>query len=105
MTDDGKGVNYPKLKESQIFKEYAEKMAPQLQSVKLDNINENEKKAFFISILYECIQHHYMFTELIGSSYNCMYMTFVSQSLFQILYSLARLHEMHRAIVVTSGQK
>ena len=64
MTDDGKVVNYPKLKESQIFKEYAEKMAPQLQSVKLDNISENEKKAFFISILYmlyfgaECIQHH-----------------------------------------------
>ena len=51
MTENGKGVNYPKLKDSQIFKEYAEKMAPQLQSVKLDNVSENEKKAFFISIL------------------------------------------------------
>ena len=51
ITHDGKGVNYPMLKESQIFKEYSEKMAPLLQHVKLDNISENEKKAFFISIL------------------------------------------------------
>ena len=52
MTENGKGVNYQKLKDSQIFKEYSEKMAPQLQTVKLENISENEKKAFFISILH-----------------------------------------------------
>lgn len=57
MTHDGKGVNYPLLKQSQIFKEYSEKMAPLLQNVKLDNVNENEKKAFFINI-YNALTIH-----------------------------------------------
>lgn len=52
MSGDGKSINYQKLKQSEIFKEYAEKLAPQLQNVKIDNISENEKKAFFISILF-----------------------------------------------------
>ena len=51
ITENGKGINYQKLKESQLFIEYSDKMAPLLQNVKLDKITENEKKAFFISIL------------------------------------------------------
>ena len=51
ISESGKGVNYQKLRSSQLFKEFSEKMAPLLQNVKLDNTSENEKKAFFISIL------------------------------------------------------
>ena len=50
ILEDGKGVDYVKIKSSALFKEYVEQLAPQLQYVNLDNISENEKKAFFISI-------------------------------------------------------
>lgn len=48
---DGQGVDYEKLKLSQQFKEY-EELTPQLQNVELDGLSENDKKAFFISILF-----------------------------------------------------
>ena len=48
---DGQGVDYEKLKLSQQFKEY-EEITPQLQNVELDGLSENDKKAFFISILF-----------------------------------------------------
>ncbi|KAL4224551.1 hypothetical protein ACF0H5_015253 [Mactra antiquata] len=57
ILEDGKGVDYVKVKGSALFKEYREEMAPQLQYVNLDNITENEKKAFFINI-YNALTIH-----------------------------------------------
>ena len=51
ISTDGKGVDYKKIKNSPLYIEYRDEMAPQLQYVVLDNIPEEEKKAFFISIL------------------------------------------------------
>lgn len=51
ILEDGKSVEYEKIKGSKLFQEYVDQLAPQLQYVSLDNISENEKKAFFISIL------------------------------------------------------
>jgi len=57
MTADGKSVDYQKVKGSQLFKEYCNEMAPQLHYVNLDNISENEKKAFFINV-YNALTIH-----------------------------------------------
>ncbi|KAL3841343.1 hypothetical protein ACJMK2_019502 [Sinanodonta woodiana] len=56
MTPDGKGVNYTKLKESQLFKDY-KKQAAHLQDAHLDFSSEQEKKAFFINI-YNALTIH-----------------------------------------------
>lgn len=50
MGNEGQGVDYEKLRLSQQFKEY-EELTSQLQNVNLTDLSENEKKAFFISIL------------------------------------------------------
>ncbi|KAK3580926.1 hypothetical protein CHS0354_008218 [Potamilus streckersoni] len=56
MTPDGKGVDYKKLKESQLFRDYKEQAA-HLQDVNLDFSSEQEKKAFFINI-YNALTIH-----------------------------------------------
>ena len=50
MSDDGKAVDYVKMKKSPEFGQYL-KEALELQKVDPSNMNENEKKVFFISIL------------------------------------------------------
>lgn len=50
MLENGKCVDYKMVKDSALFKEYSNELAPQLQYVNLDNITENGKKAFFINI-------------------------------------------------------
>lgn len=57
MSADGKGVDYKQIQGSQLFKDYRDDMAPQLQYAVLDNISENEKKAFFINI-YNALTIH-----------------------------------------------
>ncbi|XP_045176932.2 uncharacterized protein LOC123537321 [Mercenaria mercenaria] len=57
ILDDGKGVDYQKVKDSKLFHDYRDNLAPQLQYVGLDNISENEKKAFFINI-YNALTIH-----------------------------------------------
>jgi hypothetical protein len=51
ILEDGKGVDYVRMKGSQLFHDYKDSLAPQLQNVSLDDISGDEKKAFFISIL------------------------------------------------------
>lgn len=66
MGNEGQGVDYEKLRLSQQFKEY-EELTSQLQNVNLTDLSENEKKAFFISILSifyvetVFVMHHIMF--------------------------------------------
>lgn len=50
MDSSGRGVDYEKLIKSQQFKEY-EELASQLSQADISILSENEKKAFFISIL------------------------------------------------------
>ncbi|KAH3857774.1 uncharacterized protein LOC127871497 [Dreissena polymorpha] len=57
IQEDGKGVNYAGMKDSALFQDYIDNVAPQLQHVDLDNITEYEKKAFFINI-YNALTIH-----------------------------------------------
>lgn len=50
MTDDGQGVDYTALRQSELFKEY-EDQCQQLSHVDVAKMAESQKKAFFISIL------------------------------------------------------
>ena len=52
MTDDGKGVDYAKLTQSELFGVY-QSLAGELVNCDLSQMSEEERKAFFISILYE----------------------------------------------------
>ena len=56
ILEEGKGVDYSEIKGSKLFKDYVENVAPQLQYADLDNMSERDKKAFFISILYQIEQ-------------------------------------------------
>lgn len=47
---EDRGIDYDKLKNSGAYKEYKSETL-QLQTVSLDELSENERKAFFISIL------------------------------------------------------
>jgi len=61
MEEDG--VHYDKIRGSKLFMDFVEHLAPQLQYVKLEGITENEKKAFFISILH-IYTHEFIFNYL-----------------------------------------
>lgn len=50
MTEDGKGVNYAMLTHSELFEQY-QSLARELEHCDLSKLDENERKAFFISIL------------------------------------------------------
>ena len=50
ISEDGTGVKYDELKHSKLFTQYKE-AAAQLNSVDLSKLSEEEKSAFFISIL------------------------------------------------------
>lgn len=50
MTSDGRGVDYSSLSTSDAFAEYT-KMAAELVHCDCSSLNEEERKAFFISIL------------------------------------------------------
>ena len=50
MSEDGKSVNYVKLKNSDTFKDYV-KRTSQLHHLDLTKLSLTERKAFFISIL------------------------------------------------------
>lgn len=52
MSDDGNAVDYELLKQSQLYKDY-KLSTMKLHSVNLAKLSENEKQAFFISILLE----------------------------------------------------
>lgn len=54
MTSDGKGVDYLSLSASEAFVEYG-KVSQQLVWCDCSSLAENERKAFFISILFHCI--------------------------------------------------
>ncbi|XP_050410377.1 uncharacterized protein LOC126824957 [Patella vulgata] len=56
MSEDGKGVAYPKLKTSPLFKEYKED-ACLLQTIDLNTLSEDEKIPFFINI-YNALTIH-----------------------------------------------
>jgi len=50
ISDDGRSVDYVKLKNSDIFKDYV-KQTSHLRHLDLSKLSLTEKKAFFISIL------------------------------------------------------
>ena len=50
MSEDGKSVDYVKLKNSDTFNDYV-KQASQLHHLNLTKLSLTERKAFFISIL------------------------------------------------------
>jgi len=50
MTPDGRGIDYGNLKSSDLFKEYVE-LSQQLSACDPSGLEENDRKAFFISIL------------------------------------------------------
>lgn len=50
MTDDGQGVDYSGLRESELFREYQDQ-CQQLSHVDVGKMADSQKKAFFISIL------------------------------------------------------
>ena len=50
MTEDGKGVNYEMLTHSELFGRY-QSLARQLDRCDPSQLEEDERKAFFISIL------------------------------------------------------
>ncbi|XP_069132459.1 uncharacterized protein [Argopecten irradians] len=56
MQEDGKGVDYSKLKDSPSFKAYKEEVA-QLHSVDLSELTDTQKKVFFIN-LYNALTIH-----------------------------------------------
>ena len=51
---EDRGIDYDKLKSSESYKEYKSETLF-LQTVSLDELSENERKAFFISILCVCL--------------------------------------------------
>jgi hypothetical protein len=51
MTEDGKGVRYDELRQSALFSQY-EDQAELIRNVDLSALSEDEKYAFFISILW-----------------------------------------------------
>ena len=51
MTEDGKGVNYEVLTHSKLFERY-QSLARELEYCDPSQLNEDERKAFFISILH-----------------------------------------------------
>ena len=51
MTEDGRGVDYEELTSSDVFKRY-ESLAGELERCDPSKLDEDERKAFFISILY-----------------------------------------------------
>ena len=51
---EDRGIDYDKLKSSASYKEYKSETLF-LQTVSLDELSENERKAFFISILCVCL--------------------------------------------------
>ena len=52
MTEDGRGVNYEKLTGSDLFKCY-QSLTGELVQCDPSQLNEEERKAFFISILLD----------------------------------------------------
>ena len=50
ISEDGRGVKYKELQKSPLFEQYKEQAAG-LRTIKLDELNEDQRKAFFISIL------------------------------------------------------
>ena len=54
MAEDGRGVNYAGLRESELFKEYQLK-SRELKSVDVGMLDVAEKKCFFISIHPLCV--------------------------------------------------
>ena len=54
MAEDGRGVNYAGLRESELFKEYQLK-SRELKSVDVGILDVAEKKCFFISIHPLCV--------------------------------------------------
>jgi len=59
MTRDGKSVDYVQLKKSPLFSQY-EQQAKAISNINLITLNENEKIAFFISILTPMISVDYV---------------------------------------------
>ena len=51
MTDDGRGVDYSRLNKSKVFQDYVA-LTSQLRACDPSHLDEAERKAFFISILY-----------------------------------------------------
>lgn len=49
MTEDGKGVNYEMLTRSELFKRY-QGLTGELEQCNPSRLDEDERKAFFISI-------------------------------------------------------
>lgn len=58
LSEDGRGVDYVKLRESETFKSYIE-TAKDLKLVDLYYCTEEQRKAFFISILSHNDSIHY----------------------------------------------
>ncbi|XP_074660779.1 uncharacterized protein LOC141913203 [Tubulanus polymorphus] len=56
MDPGGNGVDYEKLQKSDVYKTYLN-TAKQLKSVKLDDMNETERKAFFLNV-YNALTIH-----------------------------------------------
>lgn len=50
MAEDGRGVGYSALAQSSLFKEFVQ-LARELSSCDVSSLSNEEKKAFFISIL------------------------------------------------------
>ncbi len=65
IAEDGSGVNYAALKSSSLYAEY-KKHAMELQKLDLSALNEKEKMAFFISILYFSLYEGKQFDAKIG---------------------------------------
>lgn len=61
MTEDGKGVNYDMLMHSELFDRY-QCLTRELNQCSLSHLDEDERKAFFISILNDLVipipRHH-----------------------------------------------
>ena len=53
MTSDGKGVDYEALGKSSLFSHYLQ-LSRELVDCDVQGLSEEERKAFFISILHEC---------------------------------------------------
>lgn len=51
MSSNGKGVDYAALKESDLFSHYLQ-LARELAACNISELSEEERKAFFISILH-----------------------------------------------------
>ncbi|XP_068237887.1 uncharacterized protein [Palaemon carinicauda] len=56
VASDGKAVNYKAIKESEAYKEYT-MLSRELQHVSVENLNQDELKAFFINIYNALVIH------------------------------------------------